>query len=227
MPPVKSKPLAALYWSVLAAVCLAALAVIGVFLLGARTQSENEWVRHTMSVRNHVAEVIILVQRVETSQRGYLLTGRESYLAPFTGAMAALPPAIDQVASLVTDNPNQQHAVGRLRQLTSEKLRELRSTIDEMRAGRSDAALAIVNNDSGLRFMEQIRNLVDDIQREEDRLLAERQSRSADFFRLLQSFSLVAFFFWRRRRCSVSVWLGAPSPSWPPRTSSCFRAIRN
>ncbi|MFZ1097148.1 MAG: CHASE3 domain-containing protein [Xanthobacteraceae bacterium] len=56
------------------------------FWLIARKQSEEDWVRHTLAVRNQLANVLILVQRTETGQRGYLLTDRDVYLEPYNAA---------------------------------------------------------------------------------------------------------------------------------------------
>ena len=55
-------------------------------------------------MRNQLSAVVILVQRVETSQRGYLLTGRDVYLAPFETAADELPQELDKLSALVADN---------------------------------------------------------------------------------------------------------------------------
>jgi CHASE3 domain sensor protein len=147
VPPIDTKPLANLYWSLIATTVLAAMVVVSTLWLGARTKTENEWVGHTLAVRNQTEQVMILVQRAETGQRGYLRTRRDAYLIPYDEAVAALPATLDQTATMVADNPRQQQAVGRLRQLIADKLRELRATIDEQKAGRPEAAIAIVNTD--------------------------------------------------------------------------------
>ena len=157
---------------------LAGAIVAGMFWLIARKQSEEDWVRHTLAVRNQLANVLILVQRTETGQRGYLLTGRDVYLEPYNAAVGELSSAIDETAKLVSDNPRQQRAVEEMRPLIAQKLKELHATIDERRAGRLDAALAIVDTDQGLRLMDAIRSNISSMQAEEDRLLADRQQRA-------------------------------------------------
>ncbi len=142
---------------------------------------------HTLAVRNQIAQVLTLLQRAESGQRGYLLTGRDLYLQPYDDALKALPQALDDMAALVVDNPRQQQQVGRMRQLVSEKLRELSETIEARKAGRTEAALAAVNTDFGQRLMDEFRALVTTMEREEDRLLAERQASASTFGRLLQA----------------------------------------
>ena len=107
--------------------------------------------------------------------------------------MLALPQALDQMGTLVTDNPPQREAVGRMRQLVSEKLRELRTTIDERKAGRPEAALAVINTDHGQRVMDEFRALVTAMEIEENRLLAQRQVSAAAFGTVLQASAGAAF----------------------------------
>jgi signal transduction histidine kinase len=185
--PKSPKPLTLLHWSVVAILLMAAILAAGTLWLSLRLQDEDRWVRHTLSVRTQIAEVMLLVQRVETSQRGYLLTGREVYLGPYENAATGLSGSLDALTKLVADNSAQEQTSYSLTQLVQAKLRELASTIDQRRAGHTEAALAIVNSDAGLRLMDQIRAAAAAMEAEEARLLAERQSRSRMFALLLQA----------------------------------------
>ena len=82
------KPLTWLYWSVIGITVLAGVLVGAAFWLAARAQTEAEWLHHTLLVRNQIASVLTLVQRAESGQRGYLLTGRDTYVAPYSSAIA-------------------------------------------------------------------------------------------------------------------------------------------
>jgi signal transduction histidine kinase len=163
------------------------------FWLGARNKSDDEWVLHSLAVREQLTRVLNLVEDAETGQRGYLLTGREDYLAPYNLAKEDLPRSLDRVADLVRDDPQEQQAVLELRRPVKDKLDELRSTIEVRKAGRIEAVLAIVNNDTGLRLMEEIRRRIAAMQVEENRLLANRQSVAARSGMLLQAGVAVAF----------------------------------
>jgi signal transduction histidine kinase len=182
-----------LFWSLVGTMVLAALLVAATFWLAQRTNAEEELVRHTLAVRNQIANVVILMQRAETSQRGYLLTGRQVYVAPYEAAAAALPGALDTLARLVADNPHHTASLDRLRKLAKAKLAELRITINEREAGHPEQALEAVNTDAGLGLMDSIRETVSGMQSEEDRLLRQRQSASAVLDLLLQVGVAVAF----------------------------------
>jgi signal transduction histidine kinase len=193
VPSSDPKPLTGLYWSAVGITVLAGVLVGAAFWLAARAQTEAQWLRHTLLVRNQITSVLTLVQRAESGQRGYLLTHRDSYLDPYRSAISTLPAALDATAALVVDNPQQQHAVGRLSQLIADKLRELRVTIDAHKVGQVDAAMALVNTDEGARAMDEIRELVSQMDAEEDRLLTQRQSSLKIAGLLLQIGAATAF----------------------------------
>jgi signal transduction histidine kinase len=192
-PLTNPKPLTLLNRSLVVTTVLAALIMAAAFWLGARNKSDDEWVLHSLAVREQLTRVLNLVEDAETGQRGYLLTGREDYLAPYNLAKEDLPRSLDRVADLVRDDPQEQQAVLELRRPVKDKLDELRSTIEVRKAGRIEAVLAIVNNDTGLRLMEEIRRRIAAMQVEENRLLANRQSVAARSGMLLQAGVAVAF----------------------------------
>jgi signal transduction histidine kinase len=74
-----------------------------------------------------------------------------------------------------------------------QKLDELGSTIDASKSGHQADALAIVNNDSGFRLMQQIRQKIEAMQADEDRLLEERRQSAARSGMLLEAGVALAF----------------------------------
>jgi CHASE3 domain sensor protein len=124
---------------------------------------------------------------METYQRGYLLPGRDLYLVNFADSEKALPALIDETVKLLDGDQRHEERLADLRHVVIEKARELRSTIDQHRAGRPDAARAIVNSDSGLQMMNQIRQLLSEMRSEEDQILSSRLSILQKVSTLLQA----------------------------------------
>ncbi len=187
-----AKPLTPLNRTLVATTVLAALIVAVVFWLDARNKTDDEWVIHSLAIREQLMRVLTLVQSAEAGQRGYLLTGRADYLAPYDQAIEQVPAALDRLNHLV-DNAQRKQEVMELRPLVSAKLAELNSTVEQRQAGHTEAALGMVNGDAGLRLMQNIRDRISALQRTEDRLLADRQSVAARSGILLQA--SVAFSF--------------------------------
>ena len=101
-------------------------------------------------VQTHVAivaldELLSRVQDAETGQRGFLLTGTESYLGPYQSSLAAIAPKLDDIGRLTAPNPGQDERLSVLRLHVDAKLSELRETIDLRRMDELDEALAIVD----------------------------------------------------------------------------------
>ena len=193
-PPLTSpKPLALLNRSLFVTAALAAVITAAAFWLDARNKSDDQWVQHSMAVRDQLDQVLNFIQAAETGQRGYLLTGRDSYLEPYTEAVAELPATLDRTAGLVGDDPRQSHAVVELRRLVDDKLAELRTTIEARQGGHPEAALAIVNDDRGFVLMQDIRASLSTLRTEEDRLLSARRASAARSGVLLQAGVALAF----------------------------------
>jgi signal transduction histidine kinase/ActR/RegA family two-component response regulator len=182
-----------LNFSLVASTVLAAILVGVAFWFVALQQNEHDRVRHTLEVRNQIAQVVTLIQRAESGQRGYLFTGRELYLTPYEAAAEAIPRALGELEKLVADNPAQQDAVRRLRQFTADKLLEVRSTIELKRSGDNDRALSVVNSDTGQNLMDEIRTLVGRMEQEENGLLQQRQATQQLYGVLLESGAALAF----------------------------------
>jgi signal transduction histidine kinase/CheY-like chemotaxis protein len=105
-----------------------------------------------------IADVITYLRTAESGQRGYLLTGDETYLKPYETYAAKVRPALEQVRDT-------QAAVGRnaydnFAPIVSGKLEELAATIAQEQAGDHDGAMLRVRNGDGRRGMEEADTLL-------------------------------------------------------------------
>ncbi|WEK03229.1 MAG: response regulator [Candidatus Devosia phytovorans] len=130
-------------------------------------------------VETHVAivaldELFSTVQDAETGQRGFLLTGTETYLAPYTSAVQQIPTRLDDIGQRTSGSEGQDQRLATLRINIDAKLAELNETIDLRRSGQLDAALAIVNSDRGKVEMDAIRAQITAMALEEGRVRTQR-----------------------------------------------------
>ncbi len=137
--------------------------------------STAERVTHTISVMEQLQALLSTVKDAETGQRGYLVTGAERYLDPYTNARAALAGDFQRVRTLISDSPKQLERLDTLQRFTDVKMQELAQTIALRRAGDTKAATDLVTSDRGKAAMDRIRELITEMVREENRQLAERQ----------------------------------------------------
>ncbi len=141
-------------------------------------------VNHTHEVLESLDQIVLALVNSETGQRGYLVTGEDRYLEPYTNGIAAIYGHIDHLAELTSDNPAQQERIATLRHLVDEKLAELKDTI-ELRQGSFEAALAVVLTDAGKDVADKIRVLIDEMIAEEQGLLVVRAASTSSSAKLV------------------------------------------
>src|SRR4051794_8090451 len=91
---------------------LAAFTLVVISTLSYRNASlliETErWVAHTHQVRTEFADLLSQVKDAETGQRGYIISGEDSYIEPYQAALTAIRTTLTDVKRQTSDNPNQQ-----------------------------------------------------------------------------------------------------------------------
>lgn len=135
-------------------------------------------VTHTYEVLTGVENVLSSVTEAETGQRGYLITGDETYLDPYNKAIANIGQYIVHLRELTSDNPDQQRRVASLEPLVAARLETIRRTIDAYRQGGFEASQQIVMSGEGKEEMDGIRSIVAEMTTAENRLLAQRSEES-------------------------------------------------
>src|ERR1700730_6446373 len=130
--------------------------------------------KHSFDVRGLLFDTAARLVDAETGQRGFLLTGDDAYLEPYSAAIKSVDRLLTELKSSTADNPVQQKRLLELEQLIDKKLAELQRTIDLRKQDGLAAANAVVLKGEGKRWMDQIRSLLGEMQNEEDRLRALR-----------------------------------------------------
>jgi PAS domain S-box-containing protein len=113
----------------------------------------------TQRILSQTNALVSLITDAETGQRGFLLTGKASYLDPYQRAVADLPATLEALNAVVLNHSDQASRLARLRPLVAEKINELTETIDLAQKGHTDEAVAIVRTDRGKVLMDRIREL--------------------------------------------------------------------
>ncbi len=112
-----------------------------------------------------------LLKDAETGQRGFVITGDDAFLDPYTRAVPAVSSALAELRELAADDASLQRWIDDLEPvIVSAKLAELKRTIEQRRADRaSRRRRRSCAGGAGKRDMDEIRRiagLVDHEQRE-------------------------------------------------------------
>ena len=167
-------------------VILVALLAAAIWLLDAQ-QRATAMVTHTMVVEDRLSTVLTRLQDAETGQRGYLLTGRSEFLAPYDAAVASVGDDFAVLGRLVADNPSQQAALRRLQSTAGERQDVLRQSLVAYRRGDG---IDIARLERGKLLMDDLRRQVSSMKQQEQQLLHARR-RSASVRTGLLSLALV------------------------------------
>jgi PAS domain S-box-containing protein len=203
-------------WSSAAVALALGALLIGITLLSLynlnQVETAAEWVAHTHAVSSDLNACLATLDDAETGQRGFLITGDDSYLAPYRTSVSVLDSRFRHLADLTRDNPAQQADAGELRRLANEKLTELARTIAVRRSDGFAAAQAIVATHQGKETMDAIRAVEDRMLARETMLLtareaaAHRSSRAARWSGLLSALIALSAVFvaWRGHRRQIA-----------------------
>lgn len=103
--------------------------------------------------------MLSLLKDAETGQRGFLIGGDESFLAPYKAGIAAIPAAREDLQRLASSD-NERGLVARIAELSMAKMTEMGDTIRLKKAGDTKAAMEIVANRHGKIMMDEMRALL-------------------------------------------------------------------
>lgn len=166
----------------------------------------SEWLRNTSErsvarsseVKVRILETFRILQNIETSQRGYLLTGEDWYLQPLQQQEQKVTFNVAVLREKMRKNQTQLEYLHEFEQLSQAKLVEMKEIIDLYEAGKRRQALDLVRTDQGELLMNKVEALVNNMIGEEDRILLESQNYNSlinfIFYGLLfLAFSTAAF----------------------------------
>ena len=154
------------------------LSILGFFAYRS-INSLNEairWKKHTQEVLLQLDETLTLVIDAETGGRGFVITGNESFLEPYTQTKLKIDGILAELRGMLTDNPSQKQTLAILEDVINKKLFFIKQTVELRRDQSFSAALEQINTGQGKFLMEEIRRLVKEMKDKEKVLLLQREA---------------------------------------------------
>ena len=137
---------------------LAAIILVGINETGhMRSQDAVEQMTHGQNTRSAVNTLLQSMLDAETGQRGYLLTGNDTYLEPYDKAVATVQTNLDRLRNQFMDSPDDMQEFALLSRQISRKLAEMELSLRLRRQGNEDAWKFILHTDVGKEHMQAIR----------------------------------------------------------------------
>jgi signal transduction histidine kinase len=139
-----------------------------------RIDADEYWEIHSYQVSAGLDTLISDLENMETAQRGYVITGQESFLGPYNAALPDVDKEFQALQGLTADNSMQQQSLAAMKPFIDAKLADLKNSIS-LRANEGFAAAQTdVSTDKGREIMDSIRAIVTNMQTEETSLLKTR-----------------------------------------------------
>ena len=136
---------------------LALLVIVGTTIwLVERGNSLFEQSALQRTIRVTAVELRDHLRTAESSQRGFLLTGNEIYLAPYDTAKTRARQELDDLRGMIAPDALNWAMLPRLSEVVSEKIAEMDSSIALKSAGRDADAMALLQLNRGKALMDEI-----------------------------------------------------------------------
>ncbi|MBL8304988.1 MAG: CHASE3 domain-containing protein, partial [Ideonella sp.] len=108
------------------------------------------------AIRITAVELRDHLRTAESSQRGFLLTGNQIYLAPYDTAKTRARQELDDLGRLITPDAPNRAMLPRLSEAVGEKIVEMDDSIALRSAGRTSEALVLLQHHRGKTLMDEI-----------------------------------------------------------------------
>ena len=146
------------------------------------------WVRHTHEVLENLQGLLSAMESVESSYRGFVLTGNESFVEDYRAGVVSVEKDEAAFRNLTADNPEQQRRLPVLESLVGQKVQLGERLIGLRRAKGLDATLDATRDRPGQRIMNEFQSVVRELQNEELGLLALRNADANRSLRRTKTF---------------------------------------
>ncbi len=159
---------------------------------------------------NNLDQLASTLKDAETGQRGFIIVGDESYLAPYDDALKQLPVVIQRIKPREDLGMSQEEVIT-LKNLIDREMAELQSTIALRHAKDFDAAAAMMRTGQGRQIMDEIRVTVNRLKTQQlaalqkDGEMSDAATRTRTLVFVLAACLNIGFLAWAFRRICRSL----------------------
>jgi len=157
-----------------------------------RIERNGDQVLHSNAVLDELDAVLLALVDAETGQRGYLITGVETFLEPYRRARQVLETHLALLKKFATDNPPQVEMAAKLTEKSRIRMNTIESRITLLRNGDEDAARESVRLGTGKAEMDEIREIVRQMKEKEEEILAVRAEETEQSHRTARSVNAIS-----------------------------------
>ena len=136
----------------------------------------TKWVEHTQQVLDESEKIFSLTQSIANGERGYIITADSEFLQPFINSREKVFLQIGKLKSLTADNPIQQERIDSINMFAQKRVDVSDRIIATINRGDKAAATQIIIGKEGKNLSQKVRDLVTELQTDENNLLKQRKA---------------------------------------------------
>jgi len=157
-------------------------------------ETTANWVSQANKVMYFNEQVITEVLNIETTSRGFALTGSEEFLAPFYKAKKELDKHLKYVNRFAAENAKRKNDYAKIEKEIAAKI-QLSERIIELRRTNNWTPSLATEIKAANNVMEVIKQSMEKLQKEEMELLANRELSHIQWLRLFNWAMVISLFF--------------------------------
>ncbi len=144
-------------------------------------------VQHSQLVLRDARELLLGLVNMETGERGFIITGDETFLQPYNESVKSVASLITDTEALVSDNPAQTQRMLQIAAAAQDWQHGIVEPEIQARRSSADSAAALVKTGQGKAALDKVRALSADFTNTEQDLLTSRAHSSDDANQQLQA----------------------------------------
>jgi CHASE3 domain sensor protein len=137
-----------------------------------RMQKITALTMESSAIQAELAAVLKDLTDMESGQRGFLLTGDDTYLQPYSEAKGRVETNFVALRAGLTNRRDEQSLVSQLASLASAKQAEMERTISLRQRGYRLRSFRVVDTNEGKDYMDKIRSIVSSLASSESGIFA-------------------------------------------------------
>jgi methyl-accepting chemotaxis protein len=135
-------------------------------------------VAHTHRVLENLTQLNQELVDCETGERGYIITGLDSYLQPYRESVGRIDELVTEIDQLTRGNPEQLRRLAELQEAVKVRLATLQEGIDTRRQKGLEQASAWMSAGAGKDQMDAVRKILNAMQTAATGVLAQRTAEA-------------------------------------------------
>ncbi len=144
-----------------------------------RLRVHTNLVKESYLLLNKLDNLESTLQLAESGQQGFIITGQESYLDSFQSARKSVESFLSDLSASGNVDSTERSKIIALKPIVEQKMIELDSTNDVRQRDGFEAAQKMVTDGIGLKSMDAVHNIIEEIRNLERQSMAKREIDAA------------------------------------------------